>query len=232
MRLQIGMTMNDQAYAAIRQEMTQTFSTFRQLTMAQYAAYPVLLAALMNATTVGATLLFASLLAALVVVVTVLGRSWFLQAVRQASYILVAFELPALAATPDGDRAGYWILANRSFARYLKTDRRDTFHFPSRELRHFLVQQLVLAGVAVVVVVLLALIDPGRQLQALSLDARPYAAPAIVVPPLCAVLYVARELSGADTILHDITRAWLEYARERPKHDDAYLHDIGYIAKQ
>lgn len=142
----------DPTYSGLRQEMTQTFYAFRQLISAEYAAYAYVLVALLQAARLETMMLFDCLLAGLVIIVTLLGRSWFLQAVRQGSYLLAAFELPARNASEAADAAAYWILANRSFSLYLSNSGRDTFHFPSRELQHFLIQQTVLGAIAGIVV--------------------------------------------------------------------------------
>lgn len=220
------MTMNkDQTYSGLRQEMTQTFYAFRQLITAEYVSYAFVLVALLQAQVLQTAMLFDVLLAALVFIVTLLGRSWFLQATRQGSYLLIAFELPDRVHNTGEDHAAYWILANRSFARHLRTNRRDTFHFPTRELHHFLVQQLVLGIVAGIVAGLTAFASVRQFNLAFSLrDATTYA---IFAPPLITIVYVVLQIMRSRTANDAITRAWAEYYSDRKSLDDAYLRDVG-----
>jgi hypothetical protein len=217
-----------EAYTGIRTEITQIFSSFRQLMLGEYAVYPILLAALLQAGTVRGALIFSTLQAALIVVVVSLGRSWFLQGVRQASYLLVAFELPALSKDPMGNRAAYWILANRSFAKFLNARGRSTYHTPTRELRYFFLQQVALGFVACLAAlsVIFFNLDKDDFIWRSKLGVLAFLS---MIPPFLATGYAIYETTVNNTINRDITSAWIDYMKGREKADSQYLDEIGFL---
>ncbi len=96
--------------------MTEIFSSFRQLLMGQYAAIAGLLVALFSVETQLDTQLVIGIVAIMIAFVTTrMGAIWFMQAMRIASYIVVAFELPELFEA-SGTKRNAWLMANRSEA--------------------------------------------------------------------------------------------------------------------
>jgi hypothetical protein len=116
----------DSVYSALRQEMTQTLFAFRQLLIGELAGYAALISGMLAVGgskdvypyTFPAIVCIESLIAFLILSTTLIGHTWCGVAFRLGSYILVAFEVPALVGKEAGskDRAGCWILANRSEA--------------------------------------------------------------------------------------------------------------------
>jgi|GEM_PF-5396391 len=153
--------MKDCVYSSLREETLQLFGAVRTIAIGEVGAMLIIVSAMLDVKSpLGiAALLFTA--CGLLVFTTTLGQHWFLQALRQSSYLFFAYELPAFRENPERNLQDFWLLASRSESAYRRKtsagEKGPHIHMGG-DLERFIDQQLWLlcfAAIAACVVLVL-----------------------------------------------------------------------------
>lgn len=239
-----------------RAEATQGFAAVRQLAVGESAAIAIVLVELLRSKSLYAIVACEVVVVGLVFFAARWGRDWYIQAIRQVAYLLIAYELPErdrINATPGADPAMLWFLADRSESfdhtrvrddGRIGASRQQRFrtHLPGRELHTFLAQQLWLVVIdAVAAVIALVRTFPiGAWFHPSTATAAQLALltafQADVVLMLVAIAFtfiviwfLVREISRSDQAINRLTLNWVEYFAQRRECEETYLKKHGLL---
>ena len=230
-------------YASVREEAMQLFATVRTLAVGEFAAYLVVLSTMLQSGQVLTVIALLVTAYGAVVFTTRMGQHWFLQALRQNTYLFVAFELPSREENRASDHRELWILAGRSEAWEKppapETDAEARNPEPSAiepagggsrvrfagDLRQFLHLQLAL----VFTVAIAGIFTLVRLWSSSPANERIVDVVAVAVGSLASVLtlvYLKVQLAKVDSHGPAILEQWLKYTKHRSARDEAYLKHV------
>ncbi len=214
--------MKDCVYSSLREETLQLFSSIRTAIMGEVGGALIVVSAMF---TVKAPLGSAALLlvsCGLVIFTTSLVQHWFLQALRQSTYLLFAHDLPMLMSQPPGELSDAWLLASRSESMYRREHRPSSgpqIHLGG-DLERAIDQQFWLLGFATLATLInlrLASLYSAHQLSLVLLLLTPAAATAIF-------LLVRRR--AVQSYAPAVSASWHSYFSYRRQRDLLYAQTL------
>ncbi len=218
--------MKDCVYSSLREETLQLFSAVRTLAMGEVGAMLAIVSAMLNVKDfLGAVaLLFTA--SGLLVFTTTLGQHWFLQALRQSSYVFFAHEVPAFRQNAGLNMQDLWILASRSEGEFRKNNSAKEpgphIHMGG-DLERFIDQQFWLLGFAVLAAIVATCLHwpkSGPQGYEFLQDVLA----GIIAVVTVAFLFVQRR--AVSEYSRALARFWHAYLADRESNDCKYLKKV------
>ncbi len=218
--------MKDSVYSSLREETLQLFSAVRTVAIGEVGAMLIIVSTMLNLKSpLGTAALFFTA-CGLLVFTTRLGQHWFLQALRQSTYLFLAHDVAEFRNTSRSNLQDYWILASRSESAFRKkhagSGKGPHIHMGG-DLERFIDQQIWLLGfaaLAALVAFVLAFSAPAHGAHTLV------AAMAAVSMLIVTAAYVFVQRRAVQDYAPKLAEFWKIYLENREEHDLAYLKGV------